>query len=574
MDKRLLAEARTARRAFTATVGFSFIVGLIVIGQAWLLSTVINTIFIEGDNLAAVSGLIIGLAALIALRALFTYGETFAAAQVAIRVKADLRERLITHLLKLGPAFAQSERSGELANTASEGIEDLDAWFKDYLPGLFTALVIPITILVIVLPLDLLTFVVLLCTAPLIPLFMALIGIAAGVLATRQFNAMSQMSAHFLDVMQGLTTLKLFNRSRRQIQTVQRITDDFRETTMGVLRVAFLSSMVLELLASLSVAIVAVEIGLRLLYDGISFQHALFLLILAPEYYLPLRALGMKFHAGKDGTAAADRIFAVLETPPLQDMDGTADVPKKMNIAFNNIRVVYRDDEEKPALDNISLKIQHGEKVALVGASGSGKTTIANLLMRFVNPRSGEISVDGTPLQDINVSQWRANIAWVPQTPYLFNASIADNIRIGREDATQEEIVSAAQKASAHDFITGFTDGYETLCGERGSRLSGGQAQRIALARAFLRDAPLLILDEATANLDVDTERIIDDALQALLADRTALIIAHRLNTVLKADRILVLKHGRLVEYGTHQELLASSGEYAGLVQAYAEVEA
>jgi ATP-binding cassette, subfamily C, bacterial CydD len=574
MDKRLLAEARTARRALMATVGFSFVIGLVVIAQAYLLSTVINNVFIEGETLSAVSGLIFALAGLVVLRSAFSYGETLAAAQVAIRVKADLRERLVTHLMKLGPAFAQGERSGELANTASEGIEDLDAWFKDYLPGLFTALIIPITILVIVLPLDLLTFVVLLLTAPLIPVFMALIGIAAGVLATRQFNAMSQMSAHFLDVMQGLTTLKLFNRSRKQVQTIERITDDFRETTMGVLRVAFLSSMVLELLASISVAIVAVEIGFRLLYDTIGFQEALFLLILAPEYYLPLRALGMKFHAGKDGTAAADRIFAVLETPPLQGMDGQGAVPEKLDIQFTDVRVVYRDDEEKPALNKVSLRIQPGEKIALVGASGSGKSTIANLLMRFVNPQSGEIAVDGVPLQDINVAAWRDNIGWVPQTPYLFNTTIAENIRIGKEDASMNEIMAAAQQAAAHAFIMGFPGGYDTLCGERGARLSGGQAQRIALARAFLRDAPFLILDEATANLDIDTEQLVDRALQDLLANKTALIIAHRLNTVLKADRILVLKQGQIIEHGTHQELIAHQGEYAGLVQAYAEVKA
>lgn len=574
MDKRLLAEARTARRAFLATVGFSFIIGLVVIAQAFLLSTVINDVFIEGETLGAVSSLLLALAGLVLLRAAFSYGESLAAAQVAIRVKADLRERLVSHLMKLGPAFAQGERSGELANTASEGIEDLDAWFKDYLPGLFTALIIPITILVIVLPLDLLTFVVLLLTAPLIPLFMALIGIAAGVLATRQFNAMSQMSAHFLDVMQGLTTLKLFNRSHKQVQTIARITDDFRETTMGVLRIAFLSSMVLELLASISVAIVAVEIGLRLLYDGIGFQQALFLLILAPEYYLPLRALGMKFHAGKDGTAAADRIFAVLETPPLQGMDGQAAVPEKLQITFTDVRVVYRDDEEKPALNNVSLQIHPGEKIAVVGASGSGKSTIANLLMRFVNPQSGTITVDGLPLEEIDVAAWRRSTGWVPQTPYLFNTSIAENIRIGKEDATMDEIITAARHASAHEFIVGFPEGYNTLCGERGARLSGGQAQRIALARAFLRDAPLLILDEATANLDIETEQLVDRALQNLLADKTALIIAHRLNTVLKADRILVLKEGQIVEHGTHQELLTNQGEYSGLVQAYAEVEA
>ena len=338
MDKRLLGEARLARFAFLATVGFSFLGGLLVIGQAVLLSRIINHVFLEGATRADLGSLFLLLLAAIGLRALNQSGIQVAAAEVAIRIKQDLRQRLMNHLLQLGPAYTQQERSGELALTITDGIEALDSFFRDYLPALFVALLIPLTILFVALlipltilfvvaPIDLLTFVVLLLTAPLIPIFMVLIGKAAGALANSRYAQLSQMSAHFLDVMQGLTTLKLFNRSRAQIKIIAQITDRYRQSTLAVLRVAFLSAFVLELLATISVAVVAVEIGLRLLYGRIPFDLALFMLVIAPEFYLPLRQLGAKFHAGRDGTAAAERIYAILNTPLPESVGKTAVPP-------------------------------------------------------------------------------------------------------------------------------------------------------------------------------------------------------------------------------------------------------
>lgn len=560
-----MGEASTVRLAFIATIGFSLLITVFILLQALLLSRIIANAFLQGATLAELSPSLWLLLGVVVLRAAASGAKSRTAATLAIQVKADLRERLVEHIAELGPSFTKGERSGELVLAATEGIEALDAFFRDYLPAMVVAVGVPLIILAVVLPLDTLTFIILLVTAPLVPLFMILIGKAAGALAREQYGTLSRMSAHFLDAMQGLPTLKLFNRSRQQIATIHRITDQFRQTTMRVLRLAFLSAFVLEFIATLSVAIVAVEIGLRLLFGGVGFQQALFLLIIAPEFYLPLRELGAKFHAGQDGTAAADRIFAVLEhTAP--ERTGSAPPPQRMHITFEGVHHAYGD---RQALRGLSMELHPGEAVALVGQSGSGKTTTAHLLLRFITPTGGKITVDGTDLTTIDPDAWRQQVAWVPQRPYLFNTSAAENIRLGNPDATHAQVEEAARAAQAHTFITALEDGYDTRLGERGTRLSGGQAQRIALARAFLRDAPLVILDEATANLDARTEAGVTEAVTRLREGRTMLIIAHRLNTIIHADRILVMGEGRIAQQGTHTLLAGQPGPYRTLLQAY-----
>ncbi len=563
-----MAEAKIVRGALIASVALTVGAAVTVIAQAALFSRVIEAVFLHGATLSVIAELLIGLALVIVLRALLTLGGSAAAGMLAIRVKAELRRRFMAKLLALGPAFTQGERSGELALSATEGVEKIDAYFRDYLPGAIHAALVPLLILVVVAPLDLLTFAVLLITAPLIPIFMTLIGMAAGSLARRQFSEMQFLGAHFLDVMQGLTTLKLFNRSKAQTETIRRITDQFREATMRVLRVGFLSALSLELLATLSVAIVAVEIGLRLLAGGIGFEQALFLLVIAPEFYLPLRNLGAKYHAGTEGKAAAERIFEVLDTPIPNTVGARYIVPlhDKVRIHFDDVHFAYDD---RPVLDRLRFTIEPGQRVALVGASGSGKSTTANLLLRFIAPTSGRILIGATDLQTISSEAWRAQIGWVSQRPYLFHTTIAENIRLGKPNASVSEVIDAAKAASAHEFIQALPQGYETICGERGLKLSGGQAQRIAIARAFLRDAPLLILDEATANLDPETEAEIDAAIARLMLGRTVLMIAHRLNTVVDADQIIVLDAGKVIEQGSHAELMARMGAYSQLVGAY-----
>lgn len=555
INRYLLRQAQSHPAAFITTIALNFIGGLFIIAQAWLVSTIINQVFLRNATLADVTSDLSSLLVVITLRAIaLLFGEV-SANNIAITIKTDLRNALIDHLLKLGPTYSQGERTGELTTTVVEGIESLEAYFSQYLPQLVVAVIVPLSVLLVVTPLDLLSGIVLLLTAPLIPIFMILIANATETLTKRQYDLLSRLSAHFLDVLQGLTTLKQLGASKRQTKVIGQYSDQYRLATMNVLRVAFLSALVLEIVATISTAIVAVEVGLRLLYAKMEFQPALFILILAPEFYIPLRMLGLRFHAAASGASAAKRVFEILAVPVQPKMVSAPHVDPLRKISYEDVRFTY--DHSRPALDGITFEIHQGQKVALVGPSGAGKSTIINLLLRFIEPTQGDIKINDQKLSEIDPDEWRRMIAWVPQTPHLFHDSILANIRFAKPDAAMDEVIEAAKQAHAHDFITSLSQGYDTRIGEGGARLSGGQAQRIALARAFLKDAPLLLLDEPTSNIDPELESLLQDSTRKILRDRTALIIAHRLNTITDADQIIVLDEGRIVESGMHNDSLS-----------------
>lgn len=574
LDQRLFREASAVRRALALTALSGLVSAALMVAGAALLSAVISQVLLGGATLDQTAGALAALLVVAAGRAVASWVGGAAAHHVGAHVKHELRERLAAHLLALGPAYTRGERSGELATGAVEGVEALDAYFTQYLPQLFLAAIVPLTILALVFTIDIVSGLALLVTAPLIPFFMILIGRAAGGLARRQYGTLSRLSAHFLDVLQGLPTLKMFGRSRAQIAVVGRISDQFRRATLDVLRVAFLSALVLEMLATLSTAIIAVEIGLRLLAGVLQFEQAFFVLVLAPEYYLPLRMLGARFHAGAAGIGAAERIFEVLQTPlpvraSAQALSPLPAPPIALDIRFEEVRYTY-PNAERPALDGVTFTLAAGTRTALIGPSGGGKSTIFQLLLTFLQPTAGRIMINGLPLCDLPPEAWREHIAWVSQSPYLFNASVADNLRLARPGATHDELVNAARNANAHDFISALPRGYDTSIGERGARLSGGQAQRLALARALLRPASLLLFDEATSNLDPENERLITNALARLASERAVLMltIAHRLHTVTDADQIVVLDGGRVVQVGAHADLLGVEGVYRALVTA------
>ena len=576
MNKTVFRYITHVRGTLILTVIIGMLGTAIIIFQMALLSRVVNSVFLLHKGLAQVELLLLLLLGAIIVRAGLVWIREITAQKAAIRIKSELRQRLFAHLLQLGPAFSKGESTGELVTTTSEGIERLDAYVSRYLPQLALSVLEPLLIVAFIFFNDWASAVILLVTAPVIPLLMMLVGSYAEKQVQRQWLALSRMSAYFLDAVQGLPTLKLFGSSGAARKRVALLSDGFRERTLKMLRVAFLSGMVLEFMTAAAIGLVAVTLGIRLLDGGISFESAFLILLLAPEFYRPLRELGAHRHVGMEGKAAAERIVKILETPVLIGAGSSRPspidrLPNQLTVAFSGVTYTYPGSEHS-ALDDISLTLPARTCTALVGRSGAGKSTLVNLLLRFMDAQSGLITVNDIPLAELPVEAWREYVALVPQRPYLFYGNVLANIRLAHPTASDDEVGQAAELAGAMEFIRKLPQGFSTEIGERGVRLSAGQAQRIAIARAFLKDAPLLILDEPTSSLDVKSELLIRQALERLTRNRTVLVIAHRYNTIAKADRVAVLEHGKLVEAGESTAVLRGGSIYTHLAGAGGKV--
>jgi ATP-binding cassette subfamily C protein CydD len=561
-DPRLTRHVPAVRRPLAALAVTGVALAATVVAQAATLAAVLAAAASGRLDRAALAGFV----AAIAARAGLLWAQGVISARAAASVKAALRGSLLRAATGRGPGWLAGQRAGSLATLVGRGLDALDPYFTGYLPQLILGVTIPVAVLGRLIFADWASAAIVLITLPLIPIFAILVGWQTRSATERQWRRLSLLGGHFLDMVAGLPTLRAFGRAQAQVSVVRRMADSHRVATMRTLRIAFLSALVLELVATLSVALVAVPVGLRVLGGSLPLEIALLVLLLAPEAYLPLRAAGAKFHASAEGLTALDQTFSLLSPPDgastgpdgaATGPDGaastaatdvgaaiSADAPFAV-IRFEGVTVAY---ERGAALRDASFELRAGERVALVGPSGAGKSTLLALLLGFVQPTSGRVTVDGVDLASLDIEEWRRRIAWVPQRPHLFAGTLAENIRLGAPDAPPAAVTAAVREAALTDVVAALPEGLSTRLGERGHGLSSGQRQRVALARAFLRDAPLLLLDEPTARLDGASEAAVLAGAERLAAGRTALIVAHRPALLAATDRVLHVRSGRIRE--------------------------
>ena len=543
IDQRLLKYAK-ATKSFLA---FSAVNGLVntalIILQALLLGGLLVDIYLDDKELADVISDIYLLGAVFVARALSAWLSDVFAARAANKAKSQLRTAVIAKTLELGPVWVSSRQSADLATLSTQGLNALDTFFARYLPQIFLAAAIPLTVGITVLTQDLLSAVIIGLTIPLIPFFMALVGIYSKNKVDRQWNSLQALSGHFLDLVQGLPTLKVFNRAKRQADAIAAVGDEYRSATMSVLRVSFLSSLVLELISTLSMALVAVSIGLRLVNGSINLREGLIVLFLVPEAYIPLRQLGAQFHAVVDGMGAADRMFEILEAPSAST-SGTLKpvISDPIEIAIDQVTYSY-PNSQTVALSPLSFLARSGQLTAVKGASGSGKSTLVNLLLGFAKCASGSIKVNGQDISDLDLDYWRSHISYFPQTPWLPYGTVRQAIQMANPSVNDQEIISALEKvglfvANPNDLPNGLDTKLTSSTG-----LSMGQRRRIALARAIIQNRPIFVLDEPTASLDFRTEELVNSTLQNLVTEGKCVIaIAHRPHLVINADQVIEVK--------------------------------
>ncbi len=562
IDPRLAHYARATKAFLVVSVCLGSLSALLIVAQAWLLAEIVAGAFSHHKDLAQLQGPLTLLLGVVGARAMVAWAAELAAGKSSAKAKSQLRGALLERVARLGADPSRSERSGAVAVLATRGVDALDGYFSLYLPQLLLAVIVPVVVLAAIFSEDWISGAIVAVTIPLIPLFMALVGATTRVKMDSQVRALERLGGHFLDVVAGLPTLKVFGRAKAQAARIEEVSERYRTTAMGTLKVTFLSSLILELVATISVALVAVAIGLRLMGGELGLQGALFALVLAPEAYLPLRKLGANYHASAEGMAAAERVFALLEQPPHRGTAGAVgnagahgDAPDTKaptrqpeapavaiaDIEVDGLTVLYPGRPE-PALDDVSLSVRTGEVVALAGPSGCGKSTLVSVLLGFTAPTAGSVRLGGAELDSLVLDSWRAQIAWVPQRPHLFGGSIAENVRIGNRDASDEEVERACVSVGLGPLIETLPDGIQTRLGDRGAGLSAGERQRVALARAWVRDAALLLLDEPTANLDGETEHEVLEATRSLAEGRTAIVVAHRPALLELADRVIELR--------------------------------
>jgi ATP-binding cassette, subfamily C, bacterial CydD len=546
-DSRLTRCARAARGLLALTVSLGAVATALIIAQAGLLARLLAGA--ATDTGAALAGALAALLSVVAARAVVAYASETAALRSAVVVKSQLRRQLTGQAVRLGPGWLSRQQPGELTTLATRGLDGLDTYFARYLPQVVLAVLVPLAVVVRIAATDWISAVVIGVTLPLVPVFAVLVGLHTRARTERQWQLLARLGGHFLDVVEGLPTLKVLGQGKRQAEVIGRVTDEHRRVTMSTLRQAFLSALVLDLAATLATALVAVEVGLRLLGGHIGYQQAMLILLLTPEVYLPLRAVGTLYHASMEGAAAGGRALEILATAGSRVTAGGAPVPdlRRAEVILTNVSVSYPGRRD-PALDRVTLRIEPGARIMLAGPSGAGKSTLLAVLLAFCEPGPGSVQAGDSQIGTLDLKRWREQIAWVPQHPTVFAGTVRDNIALGRPGTRPDEVAAAADLAGAGEFIAELPGGYSTELGERGFRLSAGQRQRIALARAFVRRPPMLLLDEPTAHLDVASAAALRTRLAAEMGASTVLVVSHDESWSAWAERRIELRAGRVAE--------------------------
>lgn len=563
VDKKLLREARRQRLLFAGSVLASLGAAAAILWQTRSVAVIVDGIFMGSAPREALTASFLTALVALALRITLDCAEEMCSLRLATRIKMDLRARLVEKLEQLSPVQLETLQAGKLLNLLYDGIDTLENYFSGYLPQLFKAVFIPVLFLIVIFPRDLLSAVVMLVTLPLIPVFMILIGKWTQRESVRQWVLLTRFAAFLQDVLAGLVTLKSLGRSRQQGEKIGEISEAYRKATFSVQKWAFISSLALELVATISIAMVAVGLGLRLCNGTLTFLIGFYILLLAPEYYQPMRTLGQYFHSGINAQEAAKSIYAFLETEPWPMPGGDHAEEKVTSIRFEHVSYRYPDAAED-AVHDVSLTLSAGQSLAFVGDSGSGKTTLMMLAMGFLTPTAGTIFVNEVPLRKWRRDAYHERLAAVLQTPYIFQGTVRENIAFAGDLSTEAAARAAkiADQVGLTALLRTLPTGLDTRIGQGGQQLSGGQTALLLVARALYRESDVLFLDEMTDNLDVESERALVDALAPLTRGRATWIIAHRLQTLHQVDRIVVMRHGRITASGSYEEIVDSAGHF------------
>lgn len=562
-----MAKQQKSKLVFLAI--FAVLVGASIIGQSYLLVTIIDYIFIKDRPFSDIIPLLIGLLFVLLVRTFFSYLSGRTGIKMASRVKRTLRKRLLQRYSASPIQTSIHGQSGQKISVMMDAVDEVDSYYSSYIPQLFQASIIPLMILVVIFTEHLATGIIILITAPFIPIFMMVIGFKTKDKSEEQLDKMARFSGKFLDTLQGLTTIKLYRQSKKQKEEIQKSSLGFREATMDVLKIAFQNSLALEFITMLSIGLIALEIALRMIvFQDLSFYTGFLMLVLAPEFFTKLKDLGSAFHTGRGSMGAAKKLEKEL-TAPIQAIEWgetrfNSDAPPTIEIHSGKFQY---EGENGFSLEEINLSIRPYEQVAVVGKTGSGKTTLLHIIAGLLPLSEGEITLNDQPRKIYQEKDWYQRISYISQNPYLFSGTIAENIAIGgNEKATRDEIIEAGHKAGITELLQSLPNGYDTTVGEGGRGLSGGEKQRVAIARAFLKRPSVILFDEPTTGLDLATERILQSSIEELSKKSTVITVAHRLYTIKNADRILLMDNGKIIAAGTHEELLTTNPTYKKMV--------